>query len=101
MTNKYNGFASEKQYLEAFEKFKRIQEANDCMDRETIALYKVDNDYLEFVIDNFTIVVWSSAGIEINVKAGTTLVDTGIVSVAAALMEDSYNGEFDEYYQED
>lgn len=101
MENKYNGFASEEQYLEAFEKFKSVQEREDIFDRDTIALYK-DEDRIVFHLDKYAIAVWGNSVVEVFIDDEKNhLVDGGIIDVCRKLREMQQEGEFDVYFQED
>lgn len=90
---KNNGFSSEEQYLEAFEKIKNIQEANDTYDRDTIALYK-EEDYVELVVDEYNIQFWGEDIIEADIlNEKGTLVDNGIIKVCEAILEALRDGD--------
>ena len=94
----FNGFASEKQYLEAFNGFKNIQETLDCYDRDTIALYRYEGR-LDFYLDYFRIIVLES-GVEIEItEKDKNLVDSGIMLIASKIDELRARGIFDMYLE--
>ncbi|WP_406539430.1 hypothetical protein [Fibrobacter sp.] len=101
MSNNYNGFASEEQYLKAFEKFKGVQEREDIYDRDTIALYK-DENRIVFHLDKYIIAVWGNSVVEVFIDDEKNhLVDGGIIDICRKLREMQQEGEFDVYFQED
>ncbi len=93
MNKNFNGFASEEQYLEAFEKIKNIQEGNDTYDRDTLMVTKEDN-YVEFILDNYSIRIWDENNVEVYIlNEKEHLVDCGIMNVCWAILEALRDGD--------
>ena len=95
MNNKnFNGFESEEQYLSIFDTLKDIQENNDTYDRDTIMVYK-EEDYIEFILDDYSIIIWDE-DVEVYINSEKKhLVDNGIMNVCWAILEALRNGEIE------
>lgn len=94
MNNKFNGFASEEQYLKAFEILKNIQAENDTYGRDSLSVTR-EEAYVEFVLDNFSIRIWDEYAVGVYILDEERLVDSGIINVCHSILENLQEGAFD------
>lgn len=104
MANNFNGFASEEQYLKAFEMLKNIQEGNDTYDRDTLMVYKEEKyveffedsfSIVEFFLDSFSIRIWGESVEVYILDEKEHLVDNGIMNVCWTILQELRNGNLD------
>lgn len=91
MNNNFNGFASQEAYEEALKILTDIRENNDNYDRDITSVTK-EEDFVELVIDDYSIQIWDE-DVEVYILNGKErLVDSGIINICSAILEGLRDG---------